>query len=968
MLLLNNKASWREQRQKEYTLHLSRINKKNIFKKNKEKNRNNFFWSLFKKMLSFVFTKTFLKITGALVLIILIFAAATIVWLSRGLPNPNQLISRQVAQSTKIYDRTGETVLYEIHGNEKRTLINLSEIPDYVKWATISIEDKDFYHHSGFSIWAIFRTVVTNVLFGKKAGGSTLTQQFVKNAILTNEKSYKRKIKELILAYRIERKFSKDEILQMYLNEIPYGSTAYGIEAASQRYFGKSVKNVNIAEAAILSALPQSPSRYSPYGSNQEILFGRQKHIIDLMEEYGHISKEQADEARNAKVLFKEAAENIMAPHFVMYVKELLSDRYGETEVEQGGYKIITTLDLVKQKIAEDTIRDGAAKNEKKYGASNAALISLDPKTGEVLAMVGSKDYFNKEIDGQVNITTRPRQPGSSLKPIVYAASFIKGYTPNTILYDVVTNFSTDPAKKFEPKNYNGNENGPVSIKKALAGSLNVPAVKALYLTGLKNVVSLAKDMGYTTLEDVDRFGLSLVLGGGEVKLIEHANAYSAFARDGNINKVNPILKIIDKNGTVLEENIPAPQKAMDGNIARMVNDILSDNNARAYIFGSQNHLTLGNRPVAAKTGTTNDWRDAWTIGYTPSLVTGVWVGNNDNSAMKPGADGGVVAAPIWHDYMYKVLGDTPIEQFKKPEIPKTGKAILDGGNVGEKIVKIDKASGLLATDLTPPDQIEEKKYFDVHCILYYINKDDPLGPAPVNAYDDPQFTLWESRVLAWAAKKNMATSTPPSEKDNLHIKENIPVLNIVSPTNNETLTNSIISVVIEATAPRNVSRLDYFLDNKLLDSIAVAPFNLQKNISFINNGYHSLTVKACDDIENCAEQKIDINVLLENNQTNSQEIGLNWIQPGNNELASTSFPLVLKLNVSNPSQIAVLRAYFNIANKSVLINNFRTVNDLVEIVWKNAPASGSYQIYAEADGWNGQSAKSDNMNIIVKK
>jgi len=965
MLLFNNKhSSWREQQQKEYTLHLSRLNKKSIFKKN----RNKKFWKFFKKMFSFIFTKGFLKVAGALAILLIVCLAGIFVWLSRGLPNPNQLINRQVAQSTKIFDRTGETVLYEIHGDEKRTLINLSEIPEYVKWATISIEDKDFYHHSGFSIWAIFRTVVTNVLFGKKAGGSTLTQQFVKNSILTNEKSYKRKVKELILAYRIERKFSKDEILQMYLNEIPYGSTAYGIEAASQRYFGKSVKNVSIAEAAILAALPQSPSRYSPYGSNQEILFGRQKHIIDLMEEYGHITKEQAEEARNAKIIFKEAAENIIAPHFVMYVKELLSDKYGEKEVEQGGYKIITTLDLIKQKTAEEIIKDASVKNEKKYGASNAALVSLDPKTGEVLAMVGSRDYFNKEIDGQVNITTRPRQPGSSLKPIVYAASFIKGYTPNTILYDVVTNFSTDPAKKFEPKNYNGNENGPVSIKKALAGSLNVPAVKALYLTGLKNVITLAKDMGYTTLEDIDRFGLSLVLGGGEVKLIEHANAFSAFARDGLINKINPLLKIIDKSGNVLEENKPTPQKAMDSNIARMVNDILSDNNARAYIFGSQNSLTLGDRPVAAKTGTTNDWRDAWTIGYTPSLVTGVWVGNNDNSAMKPGADGSVVAAPIWHDYMKKILGDTPVEQFKKPNIPKTGKAVLDGGNQGERIIKIDKTSGLLATDLTPIEQIEEKKYMDVHCILYYINKDDPLGPAPANAYDDPQFTLWESRVLAWAAKKNVATSTPPTENDNVHIKENIPSLNILSPANNETITNSMISVVIETTAPRGVARVDYFIDNKLLETIAAAPFNLQKDISFINNGYHTLSVKACDDIENCAEQKIDINVLLESSRASNQEINLSWVQPENTEIASTSFPLALNLNISNPLQVASLKIYYKNSGKSFLINKYRLINNPMGIVWDKAPAVGSYNLYAEADGWNGQTAKTDDLILIIKK
>ncbi|MFA5754704.1 MAG: transglycosylase domain-containing protein, partial [Patescibacteria group bacterium] len=492
-----------------------------------------------------------------------IIAAIYIVIISRSLPNPNQLIEREVAQSTKIYDRTGENILYEISGDEKRTLVTLQEIPDYVKQATISIEDKNFYKHGGFSLWAMFRTMVTNVIYRRSAGGSTLTQQFVKNAVLTPEKTISRTIKELILSYRLEKKFSKKEILQMYLNEIPYGSNAYGVEAASQKYFGKGVKDVSLSEAAILAAIVQVPSRYSPYGPNKDILLGRKDYVLDLMSEQGYISESERDAAKSQEITFKGPETNITAPHFVMYIKGILADKYGEKMVEQEGLKIYTTLDLFKQKIAEETIAERTENYPEKYGANNAALVAIDPKTGQILAMVGSRDYFNDEIDGQVNVTDRPRQPGSSMKPIVYAALFEKGYTPDTILYDVLTNFSTNSAQPYQPHNYSGQEIGPVTIRKALAGSLNIPAVKAIYLANINNVIDLAENLGYSTLYPRSRFGLSLVLGGGEVKLLEHANAYSAFARDGQLSPIVSILKVEDKDGKIIEEYQPSDKKAL---------------------------------------------------------------------------------------------------------------------------------------------------------------------------------------------------------------------------------------------------------------------------------------------------------------------------------------------------------------------------------------------------------------------
>jgi len=900
-------------------------------------------------------------------LILFILGYAGFLWLTHDLPDPNRLIERQVAQSTKIYDRTGQTVLYEIHGDQKRTMISLKDIPDNVKNATITIEDKDFYKHGGFSLWAIFRTAVTDVLFGKTAGASTLTQQFIKNSILTNEKTFTRKIKEIILAYRLEKKFSKDEILQMYFNEIPYGSTAYGVEAASQLYFGKNAKDLNLAEAAVLAAIPQAPSRYSPFGPNKDLLISRQKYILDLMAKYGYITKDQATAAKNAALTFKAPSDNMIAPHFVMYVKEILADKYGEKTVEQGGLKIYTTLDLYKQKIAEEVINEKSPGNEKKYGASNAALISIDPKNGQVLAMVGSRDYFNDAIDGQVNVALQPRQPGSSFKPVVYTASFIKGYTPETVLYDVVTNFSTDPAKPYEPHNYDSKEHGPVTMKQALAGSLNIPAVKTIYLTGIDNVISLAQNLGYTTLNDKNRFGLSLVLGGGEVKLIEHTNAFSAFAREGVKHPVVVILKVENKDGKVLEEFKNQDEKILEPNIARLTNSILSDNSARSYVFGENNSLTLGSRPVAAKTGTTNDYRDAWTIGYTPSIVTGVWVGNNDNKEMKRGADGSVVAAPIWHDYMNKVLGNTPIEYFNPPDNKPTGKPVLDGVIDPDTTVKIDKFSGLLANEFTPPSAIVEKQFKQAHCILYYINKDDPRGPAPSDPKSDPQFDLWENTVLEWAKKQGIVNSTPPTEYDNVHRPESNPVISIDSPNNNQTITDQLLNVQISATSPRGINRTEYYIDGYLFSSSTSYPFGLNKSVSSLSNGFHNLTVRVCDDIDNCSEQKIEFN-LTKNNQPKIIKISIALTQPVEPaSIIKYDFPLLLKAEVTNPEQVAGVTFYFkNSIGKAQQITQSQIIDKTAEAMMINILTPGSYKFYAEARGWYGQTATSEEISVTV--
>ena len=955
----NSKQGWRKNKKKYY---INRSNKKKMGTK-----RSGRFKISLPHWLNF---KNVILVLSAIFLLAALSGVIFFLRLSAGIPtDPEQLIDRIQPENTKIFDRTGEKLLYEIHGNESRTFVPLEEIPEFVKQATIAIEDKDFYNHKGISLWGIFRGVVWRGITGKSIqGGSTLTQQFVKNAVLSNERTVIRKLKEWIISYRLEKKFSKDEILQMYFNEIPYGSTAYGVEAASQRYFGKNIQELNLPEAAILAALPQAPSRYSPYGSHVDLLIGRQHYILNLMKEQGFISEAKEDAAKQFELIFKTPNEKIIAPHFVMYVKELLTEKYGEKTVEQGGLRIITTLDLYKQEIAEEVITEHMEKNAEEWNASNTALVSLDPKTGQILTMVGSRDYFNDDIDGKVNVATRQRQPGSSMKPLVYAAAFTKGYTPNTVLYDVVTNFSNNPDEPYEPKNYDLKERGPVTIKKALAGSLNVPAVKAIYLAGKDNVLDIAEELGYSTLGDRERFGLSLVLGGGEVKLIEHTNAYSAFAREGEIHALAAILKVDDKDGNTLQEFEDNTNKVLDPKVARTINSILSDNEARAYAFGERNWLTLGSRPVAAKTGTTNDYRDAWTIGYTPSIVTGVWVGNNNNTKMKRGAAGGTVAAPIWHDYMDKVLGDTPIENFKSIEYKKTGKPILDGEVSGEVLVKIDKASGLLATEYTPTHMVEEKFFRQDHSILYYVQKEDPLGEAPDDPSSDPQFSLWEERIIEWAENEGYTTSSPPVDSDNVHLLENTPTVTVRSPHNNQTITEATLSASIHATAPRGINRADYYINNILVFSNSLYPFDFNSDISFLPNGFHKLSINVCDDVDNCKKEDLEFNLSLEGMWVN-RLYNITWESPGNGlALTNIDFPLELVFKTENPSQISSVAVFVSIDNEATQkLTTIEAINnDTTNYFWEMPVKSGVYVLSAEAFNWQGDSKNTKDITLII--
>ena len=756
-----------------------------------------------------------LAITG-IIAVVGIFA-----YFAKDLPNPNKVNKRVIAESTKIYDRTGQHLLYEIHGEEKRTLVSFDQMGDNIKNATIVLEDKDFYYHHGIKLTSIVRAMLKDILKrGAAQGGSTITQQLVKNSILTRERTMSRKIKEVILSFEIEQKFSKDEILKMYLNEIPYGSNAYGIEAASKTFFDKSAKDLTIDEATLLASLPKAPTYYSPYGSHRDKLKNRQEMAINSMAELGYISKEVAEKAKKIDVFKKIVVrrENIKAPHFVMYVKEYLDNKYGEQEMKEGGLKIYTTLDWDKQQIAEKVVKEGAEKNLKRWNAENAALVAIDPKTGQILAMVGSKDYFDKTIDGQVNVALSKRQPGSSFKPYVYLTAFTKGYLPETILYDVETDFNKGSDNNYVPQNYDGKFRGPVKMQDALGMSLNVPAVKTLYLVGVKDAIKMAKDLGITGLNYPDRYGLSLVLGGGEVRLLDHTNAFATLANGGIRHNKTAILKIEDKNGKIIEEfKNQEGDRVVEEKYVAMLDYIISNNKFRAPAFGEQNPLRFDDRQVVAKTGTTNEFRDGWTMGYTPSIAVGVWAGNNDNRPMKPGAAGANVASPIWREFLDQVLGNYNTEEFpkynKEEELKEVKKDILKGDLDIEKKEEVCEIPGrknrwCLANKYCPNKEKKKKTFIDAHTILYYVNKKDPRGEIPKHPEKDPQFNRWEDAVRTWykknKKKKYILDDIPEKECQeddfakykpsiNLHIsKESISQLKISAKANAKYGVNSI--------------------------------------------------------------------------------------------------------------------------------------------------------------------------------
>jgi membrane peptidoglycan carboxypeptidase len=707
---------------------------------------------------------TVLRWVVSTVAIILVAIAITFAVYTKDLANPNSFSALAVPQSTNIYARDG-SLLYSIHGEFKRTVIPFSDMNSNVRNASVSVEDKNFYHEGGISYSGIARSIIVDIThLGKSQGASTITQQYVRNSILTRDKTWARKIKEIILSIEVNARYTKDQVLALYLNQIPYGRNAYGIEAGAQAYFGVDAQNLDLAEAAYMAALPQAPSYYNPFGPNRTSLDARKNTVLDDMLAQNYITKQQHDAAEKEVVPFIAPTDDLVAPHFVAYIQNYLATKYGESTLETGGIQVYTTLDPKLQNIAQAVVTAQAAINAKKYNGNNAALVAIDPKTGQILAMVGSKDPNAQSqpagctpgstctFEPDFNVATSPRQPGSSAKPYVYVTAFDPQFkmAPSTPRFDVVTDFGNDGSgHDYIPHNYSDEEYGPTNIRSALDGSLNIDAVKTLDQIGVGNAVDTMHAAGITA--PLSGCGLSLVLGGCEVTLLDHTSGYATFADGGIHNPVTGILKITDSNGNVLEQYQAQPQQVIDPQADYELTDVLTDNNARAYVFGANSPLHFSDRTVAAKTGTTQNFRDGWTLGFTPSLAVGVWVGNNDGVDLKSGSDGVVVAAPIFHTFIEQALAGTPSEAFPVPP--------------GITHVNVDPVSGLLPNQYTAttvsaifasysvPTQLD-----NVH-VVYSVPEDptNPSSPLVNRLYtiihsEEPDNAAWEDPAQAWLA------------------------------------------------------------------------------------------------------------------------------------------------------------------------------------------------------------------------
>lgn len=676
-----------------------------------------------------------------------LLAGLLFLWMSLlKVPDLASLQSRKVEQSTKIYDRTGTVLLYNLNSSANRTVVPITQISKNIQNATVAIEDPSFYRHPGIELRAIARAVLVDIMtLSASQGGSTITQQVVKMTLLTGKKSLVRKLEEWPLSLKLERVLSKSQILELYLNHAPYGGNIYGVEQASQTFFGKHASDLSVAEAAYLAGVLPAPSYYSPYGNHKAALDARKNLVLDKMLEHGYLNEEETIAAKAEQVVFlPQRTSSITAPHFVFYVQQYLEDKYGPDALEQGGWKVTTSLDADLQVKAEEIVQSRAESNEANFNATNTGMIALDPSNGNILVMVGSRNYFDTKIGGNFNVTLAERQPGSAFKPFVYAKAFEDGYTPDTVVFDVQTQFSTacSPYETtnstppcYSPVNYDGKFRGPMTLRDALAQSINVPAIKALYLAGLNDSLELAKSMGISTLGKASQYGLTLVLGGGEVTLLDITSAYGAFAQDGMKYPVTAVLKIEDVSGAVIEDNSQVGgTQVLPAYVAQEINDVLSDAVARGPL-GENNLFTFPGRDVAVKTGTTNDYRDAWTIGYTPNLVVGIWAGNNDNSSMVKKVSGFIVG-PTWHDFMAYALQKTPTQSFTRNDSDTSNlKPVLRGdwrvpGNDGA-----------------------------IHEILYWVDKTNPNGPPPLVPASDPQYTYWDIPVRNWLSTHGGASA-----------------------------------------------------------------------------------------------------------------------------------------------------------------------------------------------------------------
>ena len=820
---------------------------------------------------SFIYKIGLLSFLGVLALFLIFGVVFPIFALT--LPSPDKLIRRD-GYSTKIYDRNGQ-LLYDIYSNQQRTPIEISQVPDFLKQATIAIEDKNFYNHQGFDAFGILRGLSRQITRGRAQGGSTLTQQLSKNVLLSSDRSVIRKIKEFILSVQVERKYSKDEILQMYLNEVPYGGTAVGIGAASGIYFGKPVSELNLVEASILAGLPQRPTSYSPYGSNPEAYIPRSEEVLRRMREDGYITKDQEEAAVKElpNIKFVGDGAGFKAPHFVMYVKQLLEERYGTSLVETGGLKVTTTLDWDLQEKAQQIVKEEIEKVENLH-ITNGAAVVIDPQTGEILWMVGSKDFGAEDYDGQVNVTLSKRQPGSSIKPITYVTGLRNGYTASSVLIDVSTTFPGGIGQPdYKPVSYDGKYRGPVQIRYALANSLNVPAVKMLALVGVDEMLKLGYEMGLETLEptqdNLNRFGLSLTLGGGEVRLLDLTHAYSAFANGGKKHEVLSILKVEDSKGKILEENKPdLGKRVLDPGEAYIISSILSDPQARADVFGLVSYLNVSGRAVAVKTGTTNDLRDNWTIGWTPQVVVGVWVGNNDNSPMKQVASGVTGASPIWRKIIVESLSGKPAVSFEQPEnvvsaevdtisgfrahdnfAARTEYFIRGTEPDSEDTIHTNLEICKNGTGLASPSQIAGGQYDQKEYIV--LKESDPTaGIGSENR--------WQQAISEWISTQPDERYKAPSD----YCDSSNPVnVEFIKPKDKDRIDTSDgkVEVRIDPRSTSDIVSVEIELDGEKQATLNAAPWTV--TLTGVKNGSHELRAKAKDKNGKESDRRIKIGV-----------------------------------------------------------------------------------------------------------
>lgn len=811
------------------------------------------------------------KFVRLVLLVIIVGLLGTFVlflFYAKDLPQPGKLTSRQINLSTRIFDRNGE-LLFDIFGNQNRTYAPLSDISDYVQKGTIAVEDKEFFKHEGFSLIGYGRAIRDVIVYHRLTGGSTLTQQLIKNVFLSPERTVPRKIKEFILAIQVENRYDKNQIFELYLNESPYGGTAWGVEAASELYFGKKAKDLDLVESAILAGLPQRPSVYSPYSSDPKAYIPRTEHVLRRMREDGYISKDEEGEAKKVlpDVVFQEKSENIKAAHFVFYVKELLVEKFGEAAVENGGLQVTTTLDYKLQEKAQNIVKEEIDK-AKGANVGNGAALAIDSKTGEILAMVGSKGYTpteeeekeDKAFEGKFNVVTQGlRQPGSSIKPVTYATALKKGYTAATLLMDTSTVFPVVGQEDYKPVNYDGRFHGPLQIRFALGSSINIPAVKMLAKVGIKDMLITANDLGIKTLtpsdENLRRFGLSLTLGGGEVRLIDLVAGYGAFSNDGYRTEPVAILKVRDSRGKTIFEHKPVAKKqVLHPGIAFIVSHMLLDNNARLFTFGENSLLNVRGKTIAVKTGTTDDKRDNWTVGWTPSFVVGTWVGNNDNSPMTDVASGVTGATPIWRRIFLELLKGKPNEDFSLPDNviameidafgggppvdgqPTRTEYFLKGtepqtSSPVYQRLKISKSTGKLANPIEVISGDYEEKDFIV------LAEDDLISTDGKNR--------WQEGIDQWIEENHKDDPLYHPPRDVSTGKQDQVVVKFNKPGDKSRINDNDVDVDIEATSSKNIVKISLFVDGSE-KKVWEGTSNVKEKVN-LNNGSHKLKAKARD-------------------------------------------------------------------------------------------------------------------------